>query len=469
MSEASVKGDLFPPLEEVKEREGERSPALAQSGCIITTSEKVKGDISSHPGETTPLNSTLSPEKEKTRDLSYTEEVKSPEMLQGDRFQAIEAQLQAITEECKTLRKQLLFDIGSPTNPTTLKSDKLTPELIAIGSTLHMWDYGILNNNIDSDRWAYPFGYHTEIGHSFLTSASIMIDRVQQLPQQNNSNGSRFPVNILFPSPHSREVGVHSLKQYCEAKNIKNLPLHYSLTQTPILQHQIKGLSLILKELKKERVIKWYSLNNFMAVNTNAEKIAPIFSYQTQFMDIPSKFSDCPSNEYFFNGNIIPISDKKFTSDEFQLLKVIVRTSLECNQDPNPMYDIYNLPEDCSSLDFTKPRNKGNRPFQHRRKYSATAKPVSPVKQSTPTTFRSMRNKTNETYSVPPPSKPTLADYIHHSISLDLDQNDSTPNTPNLSIPPPTSSENSGNTSPDITETVQDEIEIHEKTYTNLN
>lgn len=405
----------------------------------------------------------LSPSRSSTptsKGKSYADAVKTPNILLEQRVSMLEKQVQVLSKECTNLKNKLIFDIGSPTNPTTLKSDKLTPELIAIGSTLHLWDFGVLNNNIDIERWMNPFGYHAEIGNFFLYSANVIIDKVQQLPRKNGFERSIFPTNIVFPSPKLREIGVNSMKNYTETFGINNLPLHYSLTKYPILKHQVKAISVILQEMKREGIIKRFSLNNFMAVNTNEEKVAPIFSFQTANMDKLSSYSICPSNEFFFSGNIIPSSDKKFTSDEFILLKGIIRSSLAEEIIPEKEYDIYNIPDDPSILDFavTKTRKKGFKTRNQRYRYVKPGSSRNNISQSTPTTKPLPKEDCSTSYN--------LHQYL--KASLCLDQEDFIPNIPNLSIPPPSSSENSTNISPNISPPLPKETEIHEKTYQTL-
>lgn len=427
----NISGNISPESEQGKLREEEMKPTSPPPSRSSTPTSKVK---------------------------TYAEVVKSPDKLLEERVLMLEKQVQVLSKECTNLKNQLIFDIGSPTNPTTLKSDKLTPELIAIGSTLHLWDFGLLNNNIDIERWNNPFGYHAEIGNFFLYSSNVIIDKVQQLPRKNGFDRTIFPTNIMFPSPKLREIGVNSMKNYTEAFGIKNLPLHYSLTKHPILRHQIKAISVILQEMKREGIIKRFSLNNFMAVNTNEEKVAPIFSFQTANMDKLSSYSICPSNEFFFLGNIIPTSDTKFTSEEFILLKGIIRSSLTEENIPEKVYDIYNIPDDPSILDFmvTKPRNKGYKARNQRYRYVKPSVSSNNISQSTPTTK-----------PLPKKACGTLLNYIQ--TSLCLDQEDFMPTIPNLSIPPPSSSsENSTNISPNTSPNLPKEIEIHEKTYQTL-
>lgn len=424
-----------------------------ETGELSPTGEGGRGGISPTPvsaGGITPTPPPSTSSRRPTPSLLYSEAVKDPQINQEKRIQDLELKIQTLSEQYESLRSQLVYDVGSARNPTTLKSDKLTPELIAIGSSLHIWDYGILNEAIDPKRWDHPFGYHSEIGHSFLASANVIIDKVQQLPMQTKSNGVIFPVNIIFPTTNSRAAGVHSLKNYCYQSNITNLPLHYSLTNNPILKHQVKAVSIILKDLKKEGAIKYYCLNNFMAVNSNQEKLAPIFSFQTHAMDTPSNYSDCPSNEFFFNGKIIPTSDKKFESEEFLLLKEIIRSSLKYDLEQEAEYNIYNLPKDSSLLDIVKDKPRG--------------KPKSKVnpnrKQSTP--YKPLQVKTHGK-GLRRPSSTSLKEFLNRELKLgwELDHVASMPDKPNLSIPSTTSSETSRNTSP-IDQPIQQQIEVHE-------
>lgn len=469
-------GDDSPPSGEGSEEKRVQhptSPASSQSIPLLSENEYGESSpISKEKGggaqSTTPSSSrSLSPnyEKEKSVGKSYRDAILSTESLMEERILALEKQFEAF-------KKQYIFDIGTAQNPTTLRSDKLTPELIAIGSTFHFTDYGLMNRSINPGRWNYPFGYHTEIGHFFLASANVIVDRVQQLPEQRNVHGSRFPANIVFPSPSAREAAVHSLKNYCERSGIKNLPLHYSLTKNPILKHQIKGISTILKELKKERVITFYSLNNIMAVNTNEEKLAPIFSFQTPSMSKPSNFSNCPSNDFFFSGNIIPTNDKKFISEEYLLLKEIIRSSLKYDTPPEPVYDIYNMPADSSLLDIMVDNpGKSNYKSPRYHKHQSKGKSLSPPNirsQSTPIhgPLQNHAYSADENYTSPPPP-PSMWEAIKQSLHI-LDQGCPMPNKQNLSIPSPTSSENSTITSPNITPPILQQIEIHQKSYTNM-
>ena len=406
----------------------------------------------------------------------YSEVVKlSPELTLEERVMKVERYIESFeVERANFTKNKQILDIGSPENPTTLRGDNPTPELIAIGSTLHLWDYGVLkNNSINSERWKYPFEYHKAIGQFFWSQANVIIDKVQQLPEQEYWNGSRFPANIVFPSPTAREVGVSCLKSYCESQGITNLPLHYSLTKTPVLKKQVKGISLILKELKKEGTIKWYSQNNFMAAK-NAEGLAPIFSFQTPTMHKPTSFSSCPSNEFFFSGNIIPMNDKAYTSDKFNLLKGIIRSFIENLYVPKHTVNNMqvNITNDYSQLDIIKEKPKIKKPAQQKHIFKSNDEVLSPSRvQSTPLKNSSFENQTYSRYTSPPPQ--TLYYFIQQSLAVlqspNLDPVYYTPNMQNLSIAPSSPGGISEIYSPNSPPPGLKEIEFYEKTPTYQN
>ncbi|MCP4055346.1 MAG: hypothetical protein GY739_20355 [Mesoflavibacter sp.] len=216
-----------------------------------------------------------------------------------------------IEQEAELTLTSKLFNITfdlSPTEPTTLDSDTLTPFLHHVGSSAHLPDLTTLKNTSI-----------TSIGYTF--GGPRLVKTV--IKTKNNA------ANIYFYNPECRKAGV-SIAKYNLGSNTP--PILYCLNNYPILRHQVKCLSVILSRLKQEGEISSYSLNNFLGT-TFDEKLGPLYSLQIASNSNYTSFTDAKCVELYKRGFVVPLNDTEFKSDQFLQLENIVRNHvLELSQ-----------------------------------------------------------------------------------------------------------------------------------------
>ena len=237
---------------------------------------------------------------------------------QFESFKAVQEEKNLhIENKIANIETKFSSGLGTKEDPITLLSSNLTPELRKIGSSLHIWD-ACRVIVVDFPSWKYEFSHVPKLAEAMRDCFDI-VENVKQLPPTFKNGYNRYPMNIEFKNPMCRSIGAQLLKERCRDIG-SSIPIQYSLADFPILKHNVCAMSTILRGLKKDGIVSYYSLNNFMAVE-HMEKLAPMFSFMVPGMEKPTEFRLCPTNELYMSGFCIPQDDFDHQSPEFQQLK----------------------------------------------------------------------------------------------------------------------------------------------------
>ena len=219
---------------------------------------------------------------------------------------------------------RLGLSVGDATNPITLKSHVLTPELHTLSKTLHLPDAKRLIS-VNTSDWKTQLSHYMAINDVIgvgATGALDQVNNIRQLPPQKFKGKMRYPVNIEFHSLVSRSMAVQALAKYGKDRST-TYPIHFCLNNHPMLKHNLSAISSVLRDLQERGDIVWYSTNNLMAVK-GLEKVAPMYIFRTSGMKEPTDYRDCATNSLFHNGMDISLEDKSFNSEEFKRIKATI-------------------------------------------------------------------------------------------------------------------------------------------------
>ena len=226
-----------------------------------------------------------------------------------------EKEIVNLKSKIQNIETRCQLGVGTSEDPITLYSENLTPELKKIGNSLHLWDVPKIIV-VDFDRWSIP---HSQVGQIGRVIPLELIENIRQLPPVFKNGHLRYPMNIEFKNSMCRIVGMQHYKEYCQARGI-SMAAHHSLATFPTLRHNVRAISNILSGLKKDGIITFYSLNNFMAIE-HGERVAPMWSFKVRGMESPSEFKNCPTNSMYHSEFCVPTSDVNFQSPEFHKLR----------------------------------------------------------------------------------------------------------------------------------------------------
>ena len=244
------------------------------------------------------------------------------------------AEISDLKKEVSYLKKVSNLDIGTPEKPATTFCEKKPSELQEIVRSLHITDVRPFMT-VNHETWFHAYSHAHLISKLLGGMDGVMIDSIYQLKPIRTKSGYKYPANIVFKNEMYRATGVACLKGSCEKVNMSIPPLHYSLGNFPQLKADVNAISTVLKELKSDNLISWYSLNEFMSA-PNEERVAPLFSFRVQDSDMATDFYDCPTINMFWNGFHTPVLDKNHTSPEFGKLKETILQFLQENYDESP-------------------------------------------------------------------------------------------------------------------------------------
>lgn len=202
----------------------------------------------------------------------------------------------------------------------TLNSPKLSPELRLLASTMYL--------NVDRVIRVNPAAWKRTNSHSGQIAAALggfgAVDKVYQLPAKGGHQA-----NIIFANPEARKAGFEALKD----RFGKLAPsMKYSLQQFPKLRHQDRCLQMIFRELKEEKMIHSYSLNNF-AVTSHNDFIFPLYTFRISSTKV-TRYTDSRCIKAYREGFTVPVDDIHFESPEFYHLRDMIREHVDEYQIP---------------------------------------------------------------------------------------------------------------------------------------
>ena len=189
--------------------------------------------------------------------------------------------------------------------PTSIYSSNKNKQLSDVSKTAHIPNFGNWIN-INPKNWLTSDAYNPQIAGAlrgwYFDYQFKYIEKIQRLPPVKTTHGFwRFPANVIFKSLGYRDKSLEGMRRTAKRDGIPALIVHFSLNGYPKLAANVKSLSNILKNFKKEGRIEYYSLNNFMATPTN-EKIAPMYEFRITNGKSQTTFKDSYTNQLFFNG-----------------------------------------------------------------------------------------------------------------------------------------------------------------------
>lgn len=228
-------------------------------------------------------------------------------------------EFEQLLEKYKVLEKDL--------NAATLHIEKLTAfhgitlsdlhcpksvrEMKRISSTLHIHDVQHLGVDIDKGTWGQRGTHLIKIGN--LIGGLGHVERIYQLPARGGN--PKFGVNIIFRNENSRAIGVQAIQAKYPDFEPKFCTKGY-----PILQHQMRAITKVLKELKRERMIAGYKMDATGSLHYG-ERVLPLVSLQLIHGDKYTEWLGSPTLSLYKDGFYIPCSDVRFVSKEFKQLK----------------------------------------------------------------------------------------------------------------------------------------------------
>jgi len=231
-------------------------------------------------------------------------------------------------EDMSSLKTRLGLFSGSKDNLVTLNCDVLPPELNYLQQSLHIPDAkGIMK--IKYHLWGKQYSHFHQFS-DLLGVGAVGVDHVKnfrQLPPVGSHKHKRFPVNIEFSSKMARDMAVQSLTRLGKERG-KIFPIHYCVNNFPLLKHNLRAVTAILKQLQQEGEIIWFATNNLMAIE-GMERVAPMYVFRTPGMKEATCYSECATNELFHNGVFIPVEDVSFESNEFNKLMQAIRKHVQ--------------------------------------------------------------------------------------------------------------------------------------------
>ncbi len=285
--------------------------------------------------------------------------------------------------ELSSIKARLGLDYGSVDNLVTLHSDILPPELNYLQQSLHIPDARRIMK-VDYYSWGKQYSHFHEFS-DLLGVGPAGVDHVKefrQLPPVGHFK--RYPINIEFSSRMARDMAVESLSKLSKERG-ETIPVHYCLNKFPLLKHNLRAVTSVLKQLQKEGEIIWFATNNLMAIE-GMEKVAPMYVFRTPGMKEPTSYRDCATNEMFHNGDFIPLEDKRFESNEFNNLMHTIRQHVQAKkvlqQQTNGTVPV--VPEHACVQSNTTPPNAEDRTAEAKPSYVDVARTPARTTQQQP-------------------------------------------------------------------------------------
>ena len=228
-------------------------------------------------------------------------------------------EFEQLQEKCKVLEKDLTaaeLKIRKLTafhgiTSSDLHCPKSVREMKRISSTLHIHDVQHLGVDIDKGIWGQRGTHLIEIGN--LIGGLGHVEQIYQLPARGDN--PKFGVNIIFRNENSRAIGVQAIQAKYPDFEPKFCTKGY-----PILQHQMRAITKVLKELKRERMIAGYKMDATGSLHYG-ERVLPLVSLQLIHGDKYTEWLGSPTLSLYKDGFYIPCNDARFVSKEFKQLK----------------------------------------------------------------------------------------------------------------------------------------------------
>ena len=233
-----------------------------------------------------------------------------------------------IKGEISSLKTRLGLYSGSIDNLVTLNSDVLPPELNYLQQSLHIPDAKRIMK-VKYHFWGKQYSHFHQFA-DLLGVGAIGVDHVKnfrQLPPVGPVKHKRFPINIEFNSKMARDMAVQSLTRLGKESG-EIFPIHFCVNNFPLLKHNLRAVTAILKQLQQEGEINWFATNNLMAID-GMEKVAPMYVFRTPGMKEATCYRECATNDLFHSGVFIPVEDKSFESNEFNKLMQAIRKHVQ--------------------------------------------------------------------------------------------------------------------------------------------
>ena len=286
---------------------------------------------------------------------------------------------------------------NSPRHGTTLDSYLLNHELHKIGSSLHIPDISPYIN-VTPNNWQYKHSHAWLIMKLFSNPDSI-ID-LQQLKPLQQSTKKCFPVNIYFLSPLQRKIAVDYFASICKNKGFPAPTIHYSLNNNPKLKRNTSFLSKILYQLKQEKHITAYSLNNF--ATTKDYGLVPLYSIKVQEGYKWTPYLESYTLKLFRNGETFN-TNKGENSKLFALMKQEIIehvTAIKAKKPTKPTLQ--------NAINDAMKHPKKRKHEKHSPEMRKSGRVISPTTQSLPdTSLCTSPVLTAPSFSTPPPHPPT--------------------------------------------------------------
>ena len=185
---------------------------------------------------------------------------------------------------------------------------QFTPELLRLTASLHIYDVTTYMD-VDQARWGKRGSHADEI--SKMIGGLGGVEQIFQLPAKDG----KFGVNLIFKNINSKAMAVKVMKSKDKAFYPKVCTKPF-----PVLQHQMRAISIVLKEMKHKKLIANYVMNEFEACKYG-ERVIPLISVQITERGRYSHYVDSPTRKLYQNGFIIKTDDTNFTSKEFIQMK----------------------------------------------------------------------------------------------------------------------------------------------------
>ena len=233
-----------------------------------------------------------------------------PSRADFDQLQQKINKLESESREKDSLIRSIIDLAGIKENE--LKWPHVYRRVRKISSTLHIHNVEHLGVKVDRGTWGRIDSHIESIAE--LVGGLGHVDNIYQLPQRGNN--SNFGVNIIFKDERSRAMGVQVLR----SKHGDWFQPQFCTRGYPELQHQIRAISTVMRELKNTKRIAAYRIQNIGAVGYG-EGVIPLVNLQFRQGEKFTDKMDSPTWSLYKDGFSVPCEDTQFVSMEFQQLK----------------------------------------------------------------------------------------------------------------------------------------------------
>lgn len=213
-------------------------------------------------------------------------------------IEALNKKIEQLSLELELLKENTRAKRICAEDNITLSSNSLTSELEKFSRSLHLYD---VKNfiTLNAETWNTKHSHAPKLADIF--GGPQLFQNIIQLPPKKRGNEIHYPCNFIFHSSLARTCGVRFFAASCRLNEIQTPNMAYSFFEYQQLQQNQKALAQVLNDLRLQKKIFAYKINNYGAINTS-EGVAPLYSFQMTESSQWTKYTDAKTTVLFENG-----------------------------------------------------------------------------------------------------------------------------------------------------------------------